>query len=330
MATLAIVLQATAAIAVDEDDGGAHVTIETPAYVTGDLWASNSGVFVTITRQHSCWYPQGWWDDAVAVYEDGAVLEYNTASRYFDIVRSVVTRVIDEGTREPASAFAEIDVFDNRSCIQATFIGRDDCSTDEMIGVLSTASVRDAYRGVNLETGSFDDHDIAGLYCLVVIEREPWLEIVRDNALIPEPQRATFPQFRTLVGLENRVWYEVAPGLNPVTGGFSVAIPTTGNDYGLTLDVWLTGVRIDIDGDDIWDLSRECADEPTNCVGSEQDPVFLFEYELRGLHAFTIQTIWAGQATGPTGEVLNINPGMLLNDFAFDWETVEVRSSLDG
>ena len=33
---------------------------------------------------------------------------------------------------------------------------------------------------------------------------------------------------------------------------------------------------------------------------------------------------------GRTGEVLNIDPGLLFNEHTFDWETVEVRSSLDG
>ena len=293
------------------------------------LWASSEGVFATITREHSCWYPQEWWDDAVALYEEGTVVSYNTTSRYYDIVRSVVTRVIVDGTREPADLFAAIDIFDYRSCIQATFVARDDCSTDEMIGVLSTASVRDAFRGVTMETGNFDDHDIAGLYCLVVIERDPFLEIVHDSALIPEPVRATFPQYRTLVGLENRVWYEVAPGSDPTTGGFSVSIPTHGNNYNLTLDVWLSGIRVDIDGDGDWEYDDGCT-HPVSCIGSPDNPIFTFEYETKALHTFTIQTVWAGQAFGPAGEVLNINPGVLLNEHTFNWETVEVRSSLDG
>jgi hypothetical protein len=321
----------TPACAVDNWNGGDQVTIESPAYVTGDLWASSEGVFATITRQHSCWYPQEWWDDAVVTYEDGVVVEYNTASRHYDTVRSVVTRVASEGTREPASLFAQIDIFDTRSCIQAAFVGRDDCSTDEMIGVLATATVRDAFRRIDIATGSFDEHDIGGLYCLVVIERDPWLEIVRDEALIPAPVRATFPQFRTLVGLENHVWYEVEAGGQPTDGGFAVGIPTAGNDYNLTLDVWLTGVRVDTDGDGIWDFERSCTDADTQaCTGSPDQPIYTFEYESRALHRFTIQTLWAGQALGPTGEVLNISPGLLLNEHTFDWETVEVRSSLNG
>ena len=203
-----------AAIAVDDNDiGNTHLTIHDPAYVSGDLWASSEGVFATITRQHSCWYPQSWWDDAVVDYADGAVLTYNTGSRYFETVRQIVTRIGNDpdDVRDPHQLFEELDVFSSRSCIQATFVGRDDCSTEEMIGVLATAAVRDAFRGITIDTGSFDDHDIGGLYCLVVIERDPWLELVEDEAFIPEPVRATFPQFRTLVGLENRVWYEVAP-----------------------------------------------------------------------------------------------------------------------
>ncbi len=311
-------------------DGNHYVNVETPAYVTGDLWASSAGVFATITRQHSCWYPQDWWDETVVIYEDGIVVEYDETSPYYDAVRAAISRVIIDGDRDPSDLFAEIDVFSARSCVQATFTGRDDCSTDEMIGVLSTASVHDAFRGVRIETGSFDDHDIGGLYCLVVIERDPWLEIVRDEALIPEPVRATFPQFRTLVGLENRVWYEVGPGADPVTGGFHVAIPTAGNDYDLTLNVWLTGIRVDIDGDGRWELDRTCAADLEPCTGSADAPIFTFEYETRALHTFTIQTLWAGQAFGPTGEVLNISPGLLRNEHTFDWETVEVRSSLDG
>jgi len=320
---------ASEASAIDVDDGGQHVNVETPAYVSGDLWASSAGVFATITREHSCWYPQDWWDTTVVSHEDG-VIEYDPMSPHFDEVVAIVNRVRSEDDRDPESLFAAIDVFDNRSCIQAVFVGRDDCSTEEMIGVLSTASIRDAFRGVTVETGSFDEHDIGGLYCLVVIERDPWLEVVHDSALIPEPVRATFPRYRTLVGLENSVWYEVAEGYDATNGGFAVSIPTDGNDYNLTLDVWLTGIRVDTDGDGDWEYDRACSGGLMACTGSADDPFYTFEYQARAFHTFTIQTRWAGQAFGPTGEVLNIDPGLLFNEHTFDWETVEVRSSLDG
>jgi hypothetical protein len=336
LAATLLLLSATPASAIgDTEDGNYYIAVPDPAYVSGDLWASSAGVFATIAREHHCWYPQGWWDDAVVSYEDGAVLEYNTGSRYFETVQEIVSRIVSDPseTRQPHQFFSGFDVFADRSCIQAVFVGRDDCSTDDMIGVLSTAAVRDAYRRLTIETGSFDDHDIGGLYCLVVIERDPWLELVEDEALIPEPVRATFPQFRTLVGLENSVWYEVAPGENATAGGFSVGIPTQGNDYTLNLSIWLTGIRFDIDGDGDWEYDHSClGDAPDSlapCVGSAESPVFTFEYEARAFHAFTMQTVWAGQAVGPTGEILNIDPGLLFNEYTFDWETVEVRSSLD-
>jgi len=325
-------LMPSAAMAADfGEDGNSSVLIENPAYVSGELWASNAGVFATIVQHHSCWYPQEWWDDAVIGYEEGTTPIYNDASRFRDIVESIVNKALSkpDEPRQPPQLFAEIDVFSERSCIQATFVGREDCSTEEMVGVLATAVVRDAYRQVPISIGSFDEHDIGGLYCLVVIEREPWLEIVRDEALIPEPVRATFPQFRTIVGLENQIWYEVAPGVNPTAGGFSVAIPTAGNPYNLSLTVWLTGVRIDIDGDGEWEYDNRCTGDLVTCTGSPDSPIYTFQYETRALHDFTIQTLWAGQAVGPTGEVLNISPGLLLNEHTFGWETVEVRSSLD-
>ena len=185
-AALVLLTTGTASATGFGDGGNAYVTIQTPAYVTGDLWASSAGVFATITREHSCWYPQDWWDDTVVIYEDGIVVEYDESSPYYDNVRLAIARAITDG-RDPEGLFAEIDPFTDRSCIQATFIGRDDCSTDELIGVLSTAAVHDAFRGARIEVGSFDAHDEGGLYCLVVIERDPWLEIVHDEALIPEP-----------------------------------------------------------------------------------------------------------------------------------------------
>ncbi len=329
--TVALLATADQALAIEIDDGGTDVLIENPAYVSGELWASSAGVFATIVQRHSCWYPQEWWDDAVIVYDGDDLPAYNDSSRFRDIVESIVNKALSNPneTRLPSQLFAEIDLFSERSCIQATFVGREDCSTDDLVGVLATAAVRDAYRQIPISTGSFDEHDIGGLYCLVVIEREPWLEIVRDEALIPEPVRATFPQFRTIVGLENQIWYEVGPAANPTSGGFSVAIPTAGNSYDLDLTVWLTGVRIDTNGDGEWEYANRCRDDIAACTGSADSPIYTFEYTTRALHSFTIQTLWAGQAVGPTGEVLNISPGLLLNEHTFAWETVEVRSSLD-
>jgi hypothetical protein len=210
---------------------------------------------------------------------------------------------------------------------------RGDCSTEDRIAVLSTYAIRDYYRGVILSVGDFDFHEMAGLYCLVVIERDPFLEIVRDETLVPEPIRATFPQFQTLVGLDNSVWYEAAAGVDSTNAGFSVGIPTQGIDYNLSLQIWLTGIQIDIDGDGVWEHTQTCADtDPgalADCAGSEDNPVYTFEYETRAFHPFTIRTLWEGQAVDETGQVLNIAPGLLMNEHIFDWETVEVRSSLD-
>ncbi|MCP4964280.1 MAG: hypothetical protein GY926_03495, partial [bacterium] len=267
------------------------------------------------------------------VDDSGTIIAINDTAPHFNLIRDL----IDYGTTPPTvdlSRFAELDMFDSGSCIQGAFVGRDDCSTEDLIGVLATSIVFDSRTAVSISTGSFDDHDIGNLYCLVVIERDPWLEIVSDSALVPEPVRATFPQFRTLVGLENSVWYDVAEGDDLTSGGFTVDIPTTGNSYRLTLNIWLSGIRVDIDGDGEWDFDKTCPGSDAGtlapCAGSAENPVYTFEYETRAFHRFTIQTLWAGLAVDPAGNVLNIDPGLLLNEHTFDWETIEVRSSLDG
>lgn len=321
-----VALPATAAVAADfSDDGNSQVTVETPALVSGEVWADSRGVYLISTRDRQCWYPQDWYDDVVIVDDAGEFVGYNEDSLHYNYV-------VDLLNADPAR-FAEIDLFSNNSCIQNSFLTRGDCSTEDRIAVLSTYAVRDYHRGVTLSVGDFDFHERAGLYCLVVIERDPWLELVRDESLVPEPVRATYPQFRTLVGLDNSVWYDVAAGVDGTNGGFSVGIPTQGVDYNLTLQIWLTGIEIDIDGDGVWEYTQSCTGtgvgDLESCAGSEEDPVYAFEYETRAFHPFTIRALWAGQAVDETGQLLDIAPGLLLNEFTFDWETVEVRSSLD-
>ncbi|MFW2383512.1 MAG: hypothetical protein ACN4GZ_17290, partial [Acidimicrobiales bacterium] len=333
LTAMCIVLTAAApAMAVDEYDNGNQIQIETPAYVSGELWVSNGEVHASVASEH-CRYPMDWYRAAFTVDDSGAIIAINENAPHFNLIRDLV----DYSTTPPTvdlTRFADLDMFDSGSCIQGAFVGRDDCSTEDLIGVLATSVVFDSRNTVSISTGNFDDHDIGNLYCLVVIERDPWLEIVRDSALVPEPIRATFPQFRTLVGLENSVWYDVAAGDDLTSGGFTVDIPTTGNSYRLTLNIWLSGIRVDIDGDGEWEFNKTCsgsdADTLTPCAGSAENPVYTFEYETRAFHPFTIQTLWAGRAVDPAGNVLNIDPGLLLNEHTFDWETVEVRSSLDG
>jgi hypothetical protein len=324
---MSALLGATPADAIgDTDAGNSQITIETPAYVEGELWADSHGAYLVATRQNRCWYPQDWYDDVVVIDDLGEITGYNEDSIYYNLV-------FNELGADP-EWFAPLDPYTSRSCVQGVFLTRDDCSTDERIAVLATSATRDARTGALLNQGDFDLHDVGGLYCLVVIVRDPWLELVRDESLVPQPIRATYPQYRTLVGLDNQVWYEVAADQNPTNEGFAVSIPTMGNDYNLTLQIWLAGIRVDIDGDGVWEYANDCAgasqQDLAACAGSLENPVYTFEYETRAFHPFTIRTHWAGIAVDETGQVLNIDPGMLLNEYTFDWETVEVRSSLDG
>lgn len=302
----------------DLSDGNEHVEISDPAFVVGDLWVDSNTAYAVAVRSQECWYPQEWYDDAVIVDDDGSMIGYDAESPYVDLVQTV-----------DASRFAAISLYSPYSCVQNAFMARGDCSDGDRLAVLSTAAIRDVYRGVTLSIGDFDIHDIGGLYCLVIITRDSLYERLEDEERIPEPLRATFPQTRTLVGLENSVWYDVAEGVDPINGGFDLGIPTAGNDYFLDLDIWLAGVEIDINGDGYPEFRISCTDSAA-CTGSLDDPLYTFEYETRAFHNFTIRTLWAGIAVDEIGTVLNIEPGMMGNAFTFDWETVEVRSSLDG
>jgi hypothetical protein len=315
------------AYGIDEgNEGNSRITIPNPAYVHGDLWADSQGAYLVATRQNSCWYPQEWYDDVAILDIDGNVVGYDQGSIYYSYV-------VDQLRADP-NWFAPIDPFGANSCIQSVFLARGDCSTDDQIAVLSTAAAYDARIGRILQRGDFDLHDIAGLYCLVVIERDPWLQRIEDQALVPQPVRATFPSTRTLVGLANRTWYDVADDDNRTTDGFDLDLPTAGADYHLTLEIWLTRIQVDVDGDGAWDFTKTCPDPDAElldlCAGSLDDPVYTFEYETRAFHPFTIQTNWGGRATDDAGNVLDIDPSLLRNAATFDWETVEVRSSLDG
>ena len=308
------------------EGANSEVTVTNPARVDGTLWVDSRGAYLVAIRQWQCWYPQDWYDEVVIVDTDGNFAGHNTDSIHYDYV-------VNRLGADP-DLFADVPLYSGRSCIQDAFIARGDCSTDQRIGVLSSHAVRDAFLGEFTFAGDFDFEDRNGLYCLVVIERDPWLDLIRDRSLVPEPVRATYPQLRTLVGLDNRVWYDVAPGTDKVQDGFSIALETEGIDYSLTLDIWLTEIRVDIDGDGNWDYVEECPDPDPEmldlCAGSVDDPVFTFEYEIRAFHPFTIETRWGGLAIDPDGIALDIDPNLLMNQYTFDWETVEVRSSLDG
>jgi hypothetical protein len=317
--------QAAALAGGSRDEGhGTEVTITDPARVEGKIWADSRGAYLVATREWRCWYPQSWYDEVIIVDDLGEIVDYNTDSIHYDYV-------VNKLGADP-DLFGAHDLWSERSCLQDAYVARGDCSTEDRIAVLSSHAIRDAYLGEVKVAGDYDER--LGRYCLVVIERDPWLDLVEDESLVPEPIRATFPHFRTLVGLENRVWYDVAAGDDPTNDGFSVDLPTAGIDYNLTLTIWLTEIRVDIDGDGVWDFSRECPgihpDQLEACAGSVDNPLLTFEYENRAFLPFTIETRWGGQAIDPNGITLDIDPNLLMNEYTFDWETVEVRSSLDG
>ena len=323
---MVMLLTPESALAAGPGDGGnSQVTIEAPALVSGDLWTESHGAYLVAIRDSRCWYPQGWYDDVVIVDDLGEIIGFDDTSIYYDLVHNQLDA--------NPEWFGHHDAYSARSCLQNVFLTRGDCSTDDRLAVLATSGIRDARTGQVLQAGDFDLHDLGGLYCLVVITRDPLQELVEDQSLVPDPVRATFPQFTTLVGLDNSVWYDVAPGENRTTDGFGIAIPTAGADYNLTLQIWLAGIQIDIDGDGNLEYDQLCpGTDPGQlaaCAGSELDPVYTFQYETRAFHPFTIRTVWAGLAVDETGQILNIAPGVLFNEFTFDWETVEVRSSLD-
>lgn len=303
-----------------------EIVVTTPARVEGTIWADSHGAYLVAIKRDPCWYPQSWYDDAIIVDELGEAVGYNTDSLHYDYV-------VNKLGADP-DRFGNEALWSAKSCIQDAFIARGDCSTEDRIAVMSSHAIRDAYLGTVVESSDFDADERLGRYCLVVIERDPWLDLVEDESLVPEPVRATFPQFRTLVGLENSVWYDVVAGEDPTNDGFSIGLPTAGIDYNLTLTIWLTEIRVDIDGDGNWDFIRECpGTDPGQleaCAGSAENPVYTFEYENRAFHPFTIETRWGGQAIDADGLILDIDPELLFNEYTFDWETVEVRSSLDG
>ena len=308
------------------EGANSEITVVNPARVDGTLWVDSHGAYLVAIREWQCWYPQDWYDDVVIVDADGSFVAHNPDSIYYDYVVNRLGANPD--------LFADIPLYSDRSCLQDAFIARGDCSTDERIAVLSSHATRDAFLGEVTLAGDFDFEDRSGLYCLVVIERDPWHDLIRDQSYVPEPVRATYPELRTLVGLDNRVWYDVAPGVDRVRDGFSLAIETAGIDYNLTLEIWLAEIRVDTDGDGTWDFAKQCPATDTEqldlCAGSVDTPIFTFQYENRAFHPFTIETRWGGLAVDPDGIALDIDPNLLMSQYTFDWETVEVRSSLDG
>ncbi|MCP4304403.1 MAG: hypothetical protein GY788_05900, partial [bacterium] len=51
-----VVIAAAPAMAVDEYDNGNQIQIETPAYVSGELWVSNGQIHASVASEH-CRYP---------------------------------------------------------------------------------------------------------------------------------------------------------------------------------------------------------------------------------------------------------------------------------
>jgi len=311
---------ATAGGAVDGDDFNLKVE---HAYVSGDLWLEDHTAYLREIGELDCQYPQEWWDEVVIVDDSGAIIGYNEENYRAYMVKDIIAAGAD------ASKFGDVGLFTTGSCYQGALVASGDCSDDDQVAVFALYGTRDVYRDITSLTSDFDVSWRLGNYCLVVVDEEDARDRLRGDTHVPDPIRATFPQFRTLVGLENSVWYDVADGLDPSNGGFTLAIETAGADYLLDVQIWLAGISIDIDGDGEWEYNHTCEDSAT-CTGSLEDPIYTFEYETRAFHTFTIRTLWAGYAVDEAGLILSIEPGMMWNEHTFDWETVEVRSSLDG
>ncbi|MGA9596758.1 MAG: hypothetical protein WBV06_11405 [Acidimicrobiia bacterium] len=299
-----------------------NLTVE-HAFVSGDLWLEDHNAYLRETGVINCQYPHEGWDEAVIADDTGTIVAYNEDYYRTPLVKDVVAHGGD------ASTFGDVDLFTTRSCYQGALVAVGDCSDGDQLAIFAQYASQDVFRHVTAVTSDYDVSYRLGHYCLVVVNQNDVRDHLHGDEYVPEPVRATFPQSRTLVGLENSVWYDVADGSDPTDGGFALTIDTAGADYLLNVQIWLSGIQIDIDGDGEWDYTSSCADTAA-CPGSLENPVYTFAYETRALHLFTIRTLWAGVATDRAGNVLNVEPGMMWNEHTFDWETVEVRSSLDG
>lgn len=276
-----------------------------------------------------CLYPQEWWSEGIQRSEDNQLIANPDYSRH-RAIGLILDHAAGVGMTDDQieARFGAAEPFSQDSCIQDSYVAVGDCSDGDQLAVFAQYGVRDIFRGATEVTSDYDVSYRLGNYCLVVLVRDDVDEYLSGGTYVPEPIRATLPQFRTLVGLENSVWYDVTHGENPTDRSFRLGIDTAGADYYLDVHIWLSGIQIDIDGDGNPESTRTCEDVAL-CPGTEDDPVYTFEYEIRAIHPFTIRTLWTGYAEDEVGTVLNIEPGLMWNEFTFDWETVEVRSSLD-
>lgn len=282
-----------------------------------EIFAELGPAHRVVSGESRCWYPQAWAVDVAA---------HGTDSAYFDLIGDIAD---DENWFSP-------DVADvgGYSCLQHVYHGFDSCTDDTRIGVRAIDAIWDARQGTVGSYGSIGIHEYPDRFCVEVIDIDGWRQMIDAGDYLPTPIRATYPQFRTLVGLDNQVWYEVTEGEERYIDGFYIALPTPGITYNVTVDVWLEELAIDVDGDGVWDHTVTCstgdADSLTDCGGSLDDPLFEFAYEHRAFHTFTIESRWAGTAIDEHGIVHTLDPNHLTRQYTFDWETVEVRSSLDG
>ena len=249
-----------------------------------------------VSRQERCWYPQSWADDVIA---NGTSSEYH----------AVVGDLIDDEYDWFSDDVPEIG---GASCIQHAYNYFASCTDEDRIAVRAIDVLWDVR---NATIGSFGDiglHEFPDRYCVEVVDIDRWRQIVHARDFLPKPVRATYPQYRTLVGLENQVWYEVEEGQDRYVDGFYVELPTPGTTYNINVTIWLEELAIDIDGDGDWDHTVTCstgdAESVADCGGSLEDPIFTFEYEQRAYHHFVIESRWAGEAIDEEGIIHILDP----------------------
>jgi len=302
------------------EDGGMRV----------QLHASELAASRIRSQGGTCTYPERWKADVEA---------YDDRSKYYPMIADLY----DEATKTWHPDENGIDRFGDHdwevthdSCVQIIYEGSGSCTGVERIGVRALAMRYDtrvhATVGNLLEFGVDQTPETV---CVEIVTQAEWHGLIDGSHEIPDPIRATFPQYRTLVGLENSVWYQVDADQDRYHDSFTVHLPTPGGrDWVADVQAWLEELAIDVDGDGVWEhtvtCSTEGAESVVDCGGSLEDPLYSFMYEYRGVHAFTIEARWAGFAVGPTGEIHDLDPEYLTRQYTFDWETVEVRSSLDG
>ena len=289
------------------------------------IFADGGEVHYIVSTPETCKYPLAWAEDVIAL---------GTDSEYYDIIGDLVTRVL-AGTLDIDTKFG-IDVPEagGNSCIQHVYRYFGSCTDEERIAVRAIDVLWDARLSTIGSYGAIGLHEYPERYCVEVVDIDLWRQMIRASDYLPKPVRATYPQYRTLVGLDNHVWYEVDTGDDRYFDSFHVALPTPGTTYEVDVDIWLKELAIDTDGDGDWDHEVTCSGDDaasvTDCGGSLVDPIFTFHYEDRAFHQFIIESRWAGEAIDESGIVHILDPDYLSVQHIFDWETVEVRSSLDG